>query len=313
MTSNPSAPAPPKSPKLSFVWGGSLIVFGIFLLFRATGSGEPDVSGISVRVVDEAQEPLVCSSTLWRVEAGRSQASERASQTCEDGRLSWQDLDHGDYRLVVQSPGKERYEKRVAVDFGQVDLGTQILTEGQRVEGRVEMGGQPVSGALVLVEGGRRVHTDEEGRFAVEGLPMRDLEFRAAAEGGRGSAKIEVSGLEPTTELVIALERGRGQGLLGLKFELRNGGPVVTDLLPNSPAAEQLEHGDRLLMVDGVSVRQLDSSEIAQVLSGEVGSLARLQVERAGEPWDVELTRIAPHALTEPGAIQEDSIPADGE
>ncbi|MEC7240442.1 MAG: hypothetical protein VXW32_04335, partial [Myxococcota bacterium] len=67
MTSTPSAPAPPKSAKLRFVWGGALIVFGVFLLFRATGSGSPDVSGVAIRIVDDEQQPLPCSSTLWRV------------------------------------------------------------------------------------------------------------------------------------------------------------------------------------------------------------------------------------------------------
>ena len=84
---------------------------------------------------------------------------------------------------------------------------------------------------------------------------------------------------------------------------------MVTDLLPNSPAAKQLEFGDRILMVDGVSLSQLDSSEIAQVLAGEAGSVASLQVERAGEPWGVELARIAPHALT--GTVVE--APQDAE
>lgn len=309
MTSTPPASTPSKSPKLRIVWGGALIAFGILLLFRATGSGSPDNSGITVYLVDGEQKPIACSSTLWRVEAGSSHADEEASQACVEGRLTWSGLDHGEYRLVVQSPGKERLEQRVAVSFSEVDLGTRTLSEGLRVEGRVVMGEEPVSGALVLVEGGRRVHSDTEGRFALDGLPRKDLEFRAAAEGGRGSATFQLGDESGESVLVIALERGRGQGLLGLKFELRGGGPVVTDLLPNSPAAKKLEFGDRILMVDGVSLSQLDSSEIAQVLAGEAGSVASLQVERAGEPWGVELARIAPHALT--GTVVE--APQDAE
>ena len=288
MTSTPSAPASLKSSKLRFVWGGALIAFGVFLLFRATGSGSPDVSGIAIRLVDDEQQSLPCSSTLWKVENGRSVAEEASSQKCVEGRLFWRRLEPGEYRLVVHSPGKERLEKRVAVDFGEVDLGTQVLAEGLRVEGRVVLAKTPVSGALVLIEGGRRVHSDEEGRFVLEGLPRRELELRAAAEGARGTSTIQ-PGESAKTEVLIVLERGRGQGLLGLKFEIREEGPVVTDLLPNSPAAKQLEHGDRLLTVDGVSVSQLDSSEVAQVLTGEVGSIAHLQVERAGQPWEVEL------------------------
>ena len=299
MTSTPSAPAPPKSAKLRFVWGGALIVFGVFLLFRATGSGSPDVSGVAIRIVDDEQQPLPCSSTLWRVERGRSVADDSASQKCVEGQLRWQKLEHGEYRIVVHSPGKERFEKRVAVDFGEVDLGTQVLSEGLRIEGRVVLGQAPVAGALVLVEGGRRILSDDEGRFVLEGLPRRDLELRAASEGARGSSTVEPGGLAEA-EALIVLERGRGQGLLGLKVELREKGPVVTDLLPNSPAAQHLEHGDLLITVDGVSVSSLDNSEVAQVLAGEVGSVSRLQLERAGQPREVELSRIAPSALAEP-------------
>lgn len=310
MTSTPSAPLLPKSPKLRFVWGGALIAFGIFLLFRATGSGSPDVPGLTLLVVDEAQTPLACTSTLWRVEAGRSTANEGASQACEEGRLSWSELEAGDYRLVVQAPGRERHERRVAVDFSEVDLGVQVLQDGRRVEGRVVMAEVPVEGALVLVEGGRRVRSDAEGRFVLEGLPQGELELRAAAQGGRGKASLPASVLE-VSEVVIPLERGQGQGLLGLKFERKSSGPVVTDLLPNSPAASQLEYGDRLLRVDGVALTQLDSSEIAQILAGEVGSVARLEVERAGEPWTVELARIAPHTLAEPASLSQEHPPED--
>jgi len=53
-----------------------------------------------------------------------------------------------------------------------------------------------------------------------------------------------------------------------------------------------------LLRVDGVEVSELSSEQVAQVLAGEIDSLATLVVERAGESRTLELRRIDPLELT---------------
>lgn len=314
MPSEPSAPPHKSSRKPRVFLGVSVMVLVRTLLvllagvglFRLTGSGDPDVPGIRVQLLDSQQNPVACTSTLWFEDAGRSQAGEDSSRLCEQGELVWTDLEAGSYRLVAQAPGKERFERRVQVDFAAIDLGVVVVSDGMRVEGQVVMAEEPVGDALILVEGGRRVQSGPDGRFALDGLPAQDLEFRAAAEGGRGAARFEISKAGEEV-FQIQLERGRGQGLLGLRFESRTRGPVVTDLLSGTPASQELERGDLLLEVDGVALLQLAKQEVAQVLAGEVGSVAALKIERAGVVRDVSLKRVAPQTLIDvpPSSAEE--------
>jgi hypothetical protein len=196
---------------------------------------------------------------------------------------------------MSQAKGMMLMEKLVTVEKDSVDLGEFILVPGRTIQGVVLMGGTPVEGALVLVEGGRRTQSDSLGRFIIKGLPTTELSLRAAAQAGRGALELSA---DESDGLVMQLERGKGQGLIGLRFERKDTGLVVTELLPNTAAAEFLERGDLLLKVDGVEVFELSSEEVAQVLAGEIDSIATIVVRRAGESRTLELRRIDPFELT---------------
>jgi hypothetical protein len=196
---------------------------------------------------------------------------------------------------MSQSKGMMLMEKVVTVEKDSVNLGEFTLVPGRTIQGVVLMGETPVEGALVLVEGGRRTQSDPDGRFIVKGLPKTELSLRAAAQAGRGALELAA---DESDGLVVRLERGKGQGLLGLRFERKDRGLVVTELLPNTAAAESLERGDLLLKVDGVELFELSSDEVAQILAGEIDSLATLVVRRGGEIRALELRRIDPIELT---------------
>ena len=281
--------------RASLILGGlGALGVGVFLL---SGSGDVDEPGFSIGLRDFRGDEAECSATLWRESDGKRHATESSSKPCEAGRLSWTNLQPGIYRLIAHSPESERLEKQVKIDFKFVDLGTVDLQKGMRLQGKVWMEGDPVADALILVEGGRRSRSDAEGRFSIDGLPLKELEVRAAAQAGRGAIRVlpEMSNQDISFELT----RGKGQGLLGLQFDLKERGPVVTALLPGSGAAAELEPGDLLLQVDGVGVLDLSKDEVAQILSGETGSKSSIQIERAGETRDVLLSRMDPVELVE--------------
>ena len=81
-----------------------------------------------------------------------------------------------------------------------------------------------------------------------------------------------------------------------LDMDEASGFPVVQFLLHGGvAAAADVRRGDRLLEVDGVSVRGLDYPRVAAALRGPVGSPVRLRLQRAGnaEPIEVALRRAA--------------------
>jgi hypothetical protein len=273
----------------------ALVFIGSFAL-RSWKHLDANTSGLSLRLVNAEGEALDCAATLWVEGKGIRQANQTSSQTCQDGWLAWTELSPGPYRVISQAEDMVLFEQVVDIDQDFVELGEITLVEGRNIRGLVLLGGQPIGGALILVEGGRRTHSDEEGRFSFRGLPKTTLALRAAAQASRGALDVPADAQE---DLVLHLERGRGQGLLGLKFKRKALGPVVVDLLDGTAAAEQLERGDRILYVDGVAVGQLTSEEIAQLLAGELSSYATLLIERAGEQQSVTLLRIDPVALTQ--------------
>jgi len=254
--------------------------------------------GLSLRLVSAQGVPSDCAATLWAESDGQRQASALSSQNCQEGRLHWEGLSEGAYRLMAQAKGMQFIEKSVQVGQEILDLGDVVLTEGRSVRGRVLLSGDPVAGPLGIVEGGRSTRTDSEGRFSFNGLPKTALSLRAAAQAGRAGLEVSVD-QSADEELLVQLERGRGQGLLGLKFEQKGSGPVVVDLLDGTAAAEQLQRGDRILRVDGVAVLELSAEEIAQLLAGQLDSKAKLEIERAGEQQSLTLNRIDPLLLTQ--------------
>lgn len=272
------------------------LIFAASFFLRNFNQSGPVGASLSLRLVTDAGDGRNdCGGTLWTEGDGVRQSSEESTRLCKDGWLVWRGVTPGKYRIMSQAKGMVLMEKVVTVEKASVNLGEFTLVPGRTIQGVVLMGETPVEGALVLVEGGRRTQSDPDGRFIVKGLPKTELLLRAAAQAGRGGLELAA---DESDGLVIRLERGKGQGLLGLRFERKDRGLVVTELLPNTAAAESLERGDLLLKVDGVELFELSSEEVAQILAGEIESLATLVVRRGGEIRTLELRRIDPIELT---------------
>lgn len=84
-----------------------------------------------------------------------------------------------------------------------------------------------------------------------------------------------------------------GQGVtLGIKssFNAGDGSLTVTDVIPDSPAAEDLRPMDRILRIDGQALRGKPVDRIKQLLAGEEGQRVELTVSRDVRVFDVTLT-----------------------
>jgi C-terminal processing protease CtpA/Prc len=85
-----------------------------------------------------------------------------------------------------------------------------------------------------------------------------------------------------------------GVGSIGAVLGRDNdsGALYIRDVPPGMAAAKAgLVPGDRLLMIDGVYVNQLDAKEIRAKLRGDIGSSVELTVVHGGEVKRVKLTR----------------------
>lgn len=72
-----------------------------------------------------------------------------------------------------------------------------------------------------------------------------------------------------------------GFGGIGIRYQIQEKGVMVIEVMPDTPAAEaNMEIGDRLLAIDGVSIAGLDREDIAHRLRGAVGSSVTLSFQR---------------------------------
>jgi|GEM_PF-4124845 len=275
-----------------------LLVALVFLLsFAARPMNRIEASeaqpGVSVRFVLPSGAAADCDGTLAQSVAGQMVVNTDSTTSCKDGWLAWDGLKSGDYLLTTQTEDMERWEKRFTVGAGMLDLGVQKLREGATLKGRVVQGDAPVAGAHVLVEGGRRARTGTDGLFVIKGLPDTKLQVRVASLEGRGSVQF-LGRQQGEEEVLVELNQPQGRGLLGFQFShaIQGQGPLVTDILKGTSAAEHLKSGDQLIAVDGVAVSALTKGEIQELLKGDIGSIAKLEILRQEESSTVELLRV---------------------
>jgi carboxyl-terminal processing protease len=66
----------------------------------------------------------------------------------------------------------------------------------------------------------------------------------------------------------------------------------VAQVPPDGPAAQAgLRDGDRLLAIDGVPVTGMPIAEVQKRLSGEVGTIVTLRIERSEETLELRVPR----------------------
>jgi carboxyl-terminal processing protease len=85
-----------------------------------------------------------------------------------------------------------------------------------------------------------------------------------------------------------------GFGGLGIRFRIEHGIAVVTKVIKSTPAHESgLRQGDRILNINGTSIRGLKSREITRLIRGPVHTKVRLKLSRTEsvQPFTVEVER----------------------
>jgi carboxyl-terminal processing protease len=91
-------------------------------------------------------------------------------------------------------------------------------------------------------------------------------------------------------------DKREGFGGIGVQFRILNGEVRVSQIIPNTPAANAgIRVGDRITHVGEVPLRDLGEKAVTQQLHGRVGSRVRLRLEREGEPRPLELTMNRAH------------------
>ncbi len=92
-----------------------------------------------------------------------------------------------------------------------------------------------------------------------------------------------------------------GFGGVGIKFDLAENQPVVTEVMPDSPAARAgMQKGDYITRIDGESMTGLDRDEISRHLRGPISSAISISLRRGFKPIEVSLYRalIVPPTVT---------------
>jgi carboxyl-terminal processing protease len=85
---------------------------------------------------------------------------------------------------------------------------------------------------------------------------------------------------------------GRHAGMIGIYVNYRNGYPVITGILPNSPALKAgLQTDDVILKIDGKEAQGLQSEQTSALIRGQAGTTVTLHVRRGDQELDAAVTR----------------------
>ncbi len=79
---------------------------------------------------------------------------------------------------------------------------------------------------------------------------------------------------------------------VGILIELADGGPVVVQPIPDTPAGRAgIRAGDRILAVDGRKTERMSLEEVVSRIRGPAGTKVTLTLRRGGRTFDQTLTR----------------------
>jgi S1-C subfamily serine protease len=78
---------------------------------------------------------------------------------------------------------------------------------------------------------------------------------------------------------------GKGPGYLGITFRQDDGGLLVTEVKPDSPAAKAgVRENDLMVKLDDTSLADAETSELVKMVAGmRPGTVVRLEVRRGSE------------------------------
>lgn len=79
---------------------------------------------------------------------------------------------------------------------------------------------------------------------------------------------------------------------IGVQVQRRDGFVTITSPMAGTPAARAgVQPGDRIVAVDGVDTRELDTEEVTALIAGPKGGTVTLAIERDSEEIDIEIVR----------------------
>lgn len=272
---------------------------------------------LSGRVVAAGSgEPIASFGVVVQRRRGTLERSHVASTTgfSGDGTFVVDGLEPGNYVVYAAASG---YAPSQHVDVELPELPAQgpavvlELGEGGTITGRVTdaQSGEALEGARVSLEGmlgeGTEVVplqvtelTDEEGRYALDGVPSGPRSITLAAadhhgrirsgiavpEGGRVDVDVDLTpteeGEEPRTEMAgIGAVLATEGDVMMIRRVVDGGGAAEVGLAP----------GDAIVEVDGQPVEELGFGGSIERIRGPEGSRIRLTVRKAGTEADVAI------------------------
>ncbi len=250
---------------------------------------------LRARVVQPDGRPSTsCSATLWkRGEGGRRSFGPDSSQRCDDeGIARWSDVVVGDYALIVGAEGAAETTVEVAYDGEGLELEDVVLPPGGVVRGTVRLDGEPVVGAEVRLVGGRSAKTNEEGVFALPGVPVGETAVKSIHDHASAEASLAVMAGE-VTEVSLELVGLPPKGVLGVSGTPTADGFRVEHVVPRGPASGLLELGDLLVgTADGPLVGLPPAEMLAVLGQGLPGAVEELTFLRAEQQKTVRVTRL---------------------
>lgn len=229
-----------------------------------------------------------------------------------NGRFSLGPLAPGRIRLWAAAPGfRPRHSKVVTLKPGETLEGIILEMEpSASLTGTVTDAstGRPIEGAFVkpaewrsraLAEG-VAAYTDAEGKYRLTALPGRRTSFTVEADGYRkalvGGVDAKSDG-ELVRDFALTSEYSDDRPVseltgIGAVLGRSRQGVRVARIIEDGPAADALNAGDVIVMVNGMSARGR-LRQTVQAIRGEEGSDVVLWVKREGrgEPERVVLTR----------------------
>ena len=85
---------------------------------------------------------------------------------------------------------------------------------------------------------------------------------------------------------------GKHSGMVGIVVNFKDGYPVVSGVLPNSPALNAgLKTDDIIVRINGTDTRNLSQDQTATLIRGPAGTTVTLRVSRSGTLLDIPVTR----------------------
>ncbi len=268
--------------------------------------------GISGVVVDDTGHPLteytIAIEQFTTPDGERGPwMNRRESIKNQMGTFELDGLSAGRYVLTASAKGKPPVQSEgIEVENGRKTTGVRItIGRGGKLIGVVtdRATKQPIAGVSVRLDGvtgtgaGGSTKTDDQGRYALEGVPTTAFSARFTHPDYR--ERIEPLDPQGQTSIRADVDLGeKGDGAnsewTGIGATLSGGGKFVevAGVFDGGPAATAgMKAGDKIVEIEGKSVQGATVADCVSKLRGPEGSKVDVTVERGGTKQEITITR----------------------